>query len=438
MGTAGLLGMLSQFRRVRSTATSATPVTSPSRSSGSGAKRWPLTRRSGSGAARATCARSAARAKPSWSTRAAWSSTGARVLSSRPWRCSGPNLDIYDLEPITEANYLCNRFGLDTIAAGGTIAALMEIFGIAQAKPAGGAHRGRAGADGGRCRVRAARCGAGRRRSGGMVRAGVRQRAGARPAGARHGPRRGGARARAGIRGAAPGRALRSPRGGDGREGDGDPGLRSARHVDAGDVLHDHGARGGCHLQGGYSAPIAFCAGYGEFPGIKSEGAALIARNFAYQNTAYDVLGVCAFAGFSVTLDEYANMLNDVTGLGHEGERSRDDLPARADARAPVQSPARLHARGRLAPRALLQRPDRDRGGDGRLPRGGLPRDARRVPTSRLAGTSGACRAPRPITGIGLDAVLPAGVRADGGRHAFVTASARHAGRGAEPAGAPA
>ena len=76
-----------------------------------------------------------------------------------------------------------------------------------------------------------------------------------------------------------------------------------------------YGARGGCHLQGGYSAPIAFCAGYGEFSGLKSEGAALVARNFAYQNTAYDVLGVCAFAGFSVTLDEYANMLNDVTGL---------------------------------------------------------------------------------------------------------------------------
>ena len=27
------------------------------------------------------------------------------------------------------------------------------------------------------------------------------------------------------------------------------------------------------------------------------------------------MLGVCAFAGFSITLDEYANMLNDVTGL---------------------------------------------------------------------------------------------------------------------------
>ena len=46
----------------------------------------------------------------------------------------GANLDIYDLEPITEANYLCNRLGLDTISAGGTIAALMEIFGIARAK----------------------------------------------------------------------------------------------------------------------------------------------------------------------------------------------------------------------------------------------------------------------------------------------------------------
>ncbi|MGE5361333.1 MAG: aldehyde ferredoxin oxidoreductase C-terminal domain-containing protein, partial [Bacteroidales bacterium] len=64
-----------------------------------------------------------------------------------------------------------------------------------------------------------------------------------------------------------------------------------------------------------YSAPIAFCAGYGEFPGVKSEGAALVARNAAYHNTAYDILGVCAFGGFSVTLDEYANMLNDVTGL---------------------------------------------------------------------------------------------------------------------------
>jgi aldehyde:ferredoxin oxidoreductase len=47
----------------------------------------------------------------------------------------GANLDIYDLEPITEANYLCNRLGLDTISAGGTIAALMDIYGVARATP---------------------------------------------------------------------------------------------------------------------------------------------------------------------------------------------------------------------------------------------------------------------------------------------------------------
>ncbi|MBC8374186.1 MAG: hypothetical protein H8E53_11365, partial [Planctomycetes bacterium] len=77
--------------------------------------------------------------------------------------------------------------------------------------------------------------------------------------------------------------------------------------------------RGGCHLQGGYSAPLAFCAGYGEFPGNKTEGAALVARNVCYRNVTYDTLGVCAFAGFSVSLDELANMLNDVVGGEYKG-----------------------------------------------------------------------------------------------------------------------
>ena len=166
-------------------------------------------------------------------------------------------------------------------------------------------------------------------------------------------------------------------------------------------------ARGGCHLQGGYSAPIAFCAGYGEFPGIKSEGAALIARNFAYQNTAYDVLGVCAFAGFSVTLDEYANMLNDVTGL--EMKASDLEMVSRRvlTLERAVQSAVRLHDRGRLAARALLHGADSHRGGDGCLSRGRVPRDARRVLRVARLGRArraarrrdprpGARRAPRP------------------------------------------
>lgn len=39
----------------------------------------------------------------------------------------GPNLGIYDLISITQANYLCNRLGLDTISCGGSIACAMEL-----------------------------------------------------------------------------------------------------------------------------------------------------------------------------------------------------------------------------------------------------------------------------------------------------------------------
>ena len=39
----------------------------------------------------------------------------------------GANCGIDDLEVITEANYLCNKLGLDTISAGGTISCAMEL-----------------------------------------------------------------------------------------------------------------------------------------------------------------------------------------------------------------------------------------------------------------------------------------------------------------------
>jgi len=226
----------------------------------------------------------------------------------------GSDLDIYDLEPITEANYLCNRFGLDTISAGGTLAALMEIYGVALATPP---HRR---TEGERALIADAAAFAGAC----AAAAGVSEPDLFAPA-------FGNARALVPLVLAmamgegAIGRALAS---GSQRLAGWYGHPESAMAVKGMEIpaydprvtwtqalSYMTTARGGCHLQGGYSAPIAFCAGYGEFPGVKSEGAALVARNFAYQNTAYDVLGVCAFAGFSVTLDEYANMLNDVTGL---------------------------------------------------------------------------------------------------------------------------
>jgi len=39
----------------------------------------------------------------------------------------GPNLGIYDLITVAQANYLCNRLGLDTISCGGAIACAMEL-----------------------------------------------------------------------------------------------------------------------------------------------------------------------------------------------------------------------------------------------------------------------------------------------------------------------
>ena len=39
----------------------------------------------------------------------------------------GPNLGIYDLITVTQANYLCNKYGLDTISCGGSIACAMEL-----------------------------------------------------------------------------------------------------------------------------------------------------------------------------------------------------------------------------------------------------------------------------------------------------------------------
>ena len=217
----------------------------------------------------------------------------------------GANLDIYNLETITLANYLCNRYGLDTISLGSTIAALMEIYGIAASKAAS---------------ERSSRENQLLNDSADFTR--------------RYGPPIFGNDACLIPLVEATSHA----------EGIGVHIAQGAKHL-AEYYGHPEAAmtvkgmelpaydpratwtqalsymltpRGGCHLQGGYSAPIAFCAGYGEFPGTKAEGAALVARNASYHNCAYDVLGICAFAGFSVTLDEFANMLDDVTGLDYK------------------------------------------------------------------------------------------------------------------------
>lgn len=217
----------------------------------------------------------------------------------------GANLDIYDLELITKASYLCNHFGLDTISLGSSLAALMEIYGIVKAIPSSQRtpeenllmeetaeftrENGEPVFGNKKSLIPLVQNTAHNKGIGKYLAQGAQRLSG----------RYGHPEAAMVIKG------MELP-------------AYDPRATWTQALSYMISSRGGCHLQGGYSAPLAFCAGYGEFPGTKSEGAALVARNAAYHNCSYDVLGVCAFSGFSVTLDEFANMLNDVTGLDYK------------------------------------------------------------------------------------------------------------------------
>ena len=80
-------------------------------------------------------------------------------------------------------------------------------------------------------------------------------------------------------------------------------------------LCYEMNNRGGCHLEGGYTAPQAYCAGYAEWPADRIEGTPLIAKNATLKNTALDVIGACAYGSFSLNLDEYADLISAVTGL---------------------------------------------------------------------------------------------------------------------------
>ena len=80
-------------------------------------------------------------------------------------------------------------------------------------------------------------------------------------------------------------------------------------------LCYEMNNRGGCHLQGGYTAPQSYCAGYAEWPADRIEGTPLIAKNATLKNTTLDIIGACAYGSFSINLDEYADMISAVTGL---------------------------------------------------------------------------------------------------------------------------
>jgi aldehyde:ferredoxin oxidoreductase len=82
-------------------------------------------------------------------------------------------------------------------------------------------------------------------------------------------------------------------------------------------LCYEMNNRGGCHLENGFTAIRDYCAGYAEWPGDRIEGTAIIAKNAAQNNTAIDIIGACAFASLSLSLDEFALLVNAVTGLNY-------------------------------------------------------------------------------------------------------------------------
>ena len=215
----------------------------------------------------------------------------------------GANLSIYDLVAVTRANYWANRYGLDTISLGGTIAAFIELYSLVRNKKEN--------------------------------RTPTEEEflKDVQPFYELHGEPQFGRKeiliplVHAVGRSEGIGKSLAQ---GSYRfcQKYGHPELSMSvkklempaydpRTAFLQGLCYEMNNRGGCHLENGYTAIRDYCAGYAEWPGDRIEGTAIIARNAAFTNTSIDIIGACAFASLSLSLDEFALLVNAVTGLNY-------------------------------------------------------------------------------------------------------------------------
>jgi len=215
----------------------------------------------------------------------------------------GANLSIYDLVVITQANYWANRYGLDTISLGGTIAAFIELHSLVKNKKGS-----RTAEEEEFLKDVRSFCGIygepefGRKeilvplvhaigRSEGIGKALAQ-------GSHRFCQKYGHAELSMSVK------KMEMP-------------AYDPRTAFLQGLCYEMNNRGGCHLENGYTAIRDYCAGYAEWPGDRIEGTAIIARNAALTNTTIDIIGACAFASLSLSLDEFALLVNAVTGLSH-------------------------------------------------------------------------------------------------------------------------
>jgi aldehyde:ferredoxin oxidoreductase len=197
----------------------------------------------------------------------------------------GPDCGIYDLEPLTLANYLCNELGMDTISFGGTVACAMELFerGLLTTKDTGGLELrfGRSDLIEELARRTAFRDGVGDLLADGSYR--LAERCG-------H-PEYSMTVKRQEIPAYDP---------------------RASFTQALGYMTSPTGA---CHLKGGYAVSLAFFGGTKEIPRFSLLQSPIGIRNMHNLGIIQDSLGVCRFTGYAFSYDPWARMMSGVTGM---------------------------------------------------------------------------------------------------------------------------
>jgi aldehyde:ferredoxin oxidoreductase len=203
----------------------------------------------------------------------------------------GPDCDVYDLEAITRANYLCNELGMDTISFGGTLACAMELReeGLLSADETEGLDLsfGRSGGLDELVRRIAFRRGVGDRLAEGSYR--LAQSCG-------H-PEFSMTVKKQEIPAYDP---------------------RASFTQALGYMTSPSGA---CHLKGGYAVSLAFFGGTKEIPRFSLLQSPIGIRNMHNLGIIQDSLGVCRFTGYAFSTDPWARMMSGLTGLDFSAAR---------------------------------------------------------------------------------------------------------------------
>lgn len=234
----------------------------------------------------------------------------------------GPLLDIYDLEAITRANYLCNELGLDTMSCGGTLAAAMELHerSILTDQATGGL---------------GIRFGNGPELEAIVRTIGLREGFGAE---------------------LGEGSKRLASSCGHPEVSMSVKGMEIPAYDPRGSVLQALGymtsPSGACHLRGGYAVSLAFFGGAKEIPRFSIRQAPVAVRNVQDTGIIQDSLGICRFTGFALSMEVWTRVWSAVTGM----EISRNDFDRIANRIATLERLFNLRAGAKAEEDTLPQR----------------------------------------------------------------------------------